>query len=88
MEKPDLIKCQMNCGESVERKEAKNIYFMHDGSNWRDITQNPPVFKNCKAIKVCSNCFAKVATPAVKIAKPDITTNHRTEDGVKGKVSE
>ena len=37
MKKPDLIKCQMNCGESVERKEAKNIYFMHDGSNWRDM---------------------------------------------------
>ena len=84
----DLIKCQMNCGESVERKEAKNIYFMPDGSNWRDYSQNPPIFKNCKVIKVCQSCFDKVANPVVELAKPDITINHRTEDGVKGKVSE
>jgi hypothetical protein len=57
----DIIKCEMKCGESFERKDGKNIYFMKDGSNWRDITQNPPIFKNCSAIKVCSSCFDKVA---------------------------
>ena len=84
-EKIEMIKCQMNCGESVDRKLAKNVYFMPDGSNWRDHSQNPPIFKNCKAIKVCSACFDKVANTSVKLTKPDITIDHRTEDGIKGK---
>ena len=80
----DLIKCQMNCGTSVERTKAKNLYFMKDGSNQRDITQNPPVFKNVSGIRVCDKCFAKVANPPV-LVEPDIKTNFKTEDFIGGK---
>ena len=47
----------------------------------REPEVSPVVDVSCKITPV-------VIAPAVKIAKPDITTNHRTEDGVKGKVSE